>query len=208
MKSFGLLRTHTGLSTNVKVVVDSSYNLFIESIDSVPELSADKLKKVQFNKNNYYDELVPFLFKDFPVDLAFSVKYENDNSNMSTDFAKQYDDLYLAGARNITENKNYQEEFEYFAPLYLFKHNIPKYFIIFRIDGPGLLNMTKDNFKQEFLNKFKTVKLFDLTKETPLGEWIDNNFKNNKGCGRVFIAKKVVKNVLYPVWFYVIFSYT
>ena len=179
MKSFSMLRTHTGLSTNIKVMVDSLYNLYLESIDSDPELSASRFKKSQFNKDNYYDELVPYFFKDFPVDIAFSIFYGNDNSSMSTDFANQYDDLYLMGARNIIDNKNYKEEFEYFAPLYVFKHHIPKYFAIFRVDGPGLVNLTKDNFRSEFLKNFKAVKVFDLTKNTVLGEWIDNNFKNN-----------------------------
>ena len=163
----------------MKIMVDSQYNFYMESIDSAPELSATRFKKVQFNKNNYLDELVPFFFKDFPVDLAFSVKYDSDNDNMSTDFSLQYDDTYLSGARNIIDNKNYTEEFEYFAPLYVFKHAIPKYFIIFRVDGPGLVNLTKDNFRSEFLQKLKTVKLFDLTKKTPFGEWIYNNFSNN-----------------------------
>jgi hypothetical protein len=179
MRSFSILRTHTGLSTNVKVMVDSNYNLYLESISSVPDLDLDRFKKMQFNKSNYYDELVPYFFKNFPVDIAFSIKYDSDNDNMSVDFANQYDDIYLAGARNIVDNKNYTEEYEYFAPLYVFKHALPKYFLIFRIDGPGLLNMTKDNFRTEFLDKFKTVKLFDLTKNTVLGEWMDNNFSNN-----------------------------
>ena len=179
MRSFSILRTHTGLSTNVKVMVDSNYNLYLESISSVPDLDLDRFKKMQFNKSNYYDELVPYFFKNFPVDIAFSIKYDSDNNNMSVDFANQYDDIYLAGARNIVDNKNYTEEYEYFAPLYVFKHALPKYFLIFRIDGPGLLNMTKDNFRTEFLDKFKTVKLFDLTKNTVLGEWMDNNFSNN-----------------------------
>ena len=179
MRSFSTLRTHTGLSTNVKVMVDSNYNLYLESISSVPDLDLDRFKKMQFNKSNYYDELVPYFFKNFPVDLAFSIKYDSDNDNMSVDFANQYDDIYLAGARNIIDNKNYTEEYEYFAPLYVFKHALPKYFIIFRVDGPGLVNMTKDNFRTEFLDKFKTVKIFDLTKNSLLGEWIDNNFRNN-----------------------------
>ena len=179
MESFGILRTHTGLSSNVKVVIDSEYNLFIETIDSVDELSADRFKKIQFNKSSYYDELVPFLFKNVPVDISFSIKYENDNFDMSLDFANQYDDIYLSGARNISNNKDYKEEYEYFAPLYVFKHHLPKYFIIFRVDGPGLIKMTKDNFKTEFLNKFKTVKIFDLTRNSPLGEWIDTNFTSN-----------------------------
>ena len=160
-------------------MVDSQYNFYMESIDSAPELSSTRFKKVQFNKNNYLDELIPYFFKDFPIDLALSIKYDNDNDNMSTDFASQYDDTYLSGARNIIDNKNYKEEFEYFAPLYVFKHSIPKYFIIFRVDGPGLINLTRENFRTEFLQKLKTVKIFDLTKNTLFGEWIYNNFSNN-----------------------------
>jgi len=180
MRSFAILRTNVGLTTNVKMVINSNYNLFIESIDSVSQLSDNKLKNIQFNKENFWDELVPFLFKDFPSDIAFSVKYANDSSNMSTDFSKQYDDLYISGARNIQENKNYSEEFEYFAPLYIFKNSIPKYFVIFRVDGPGLTELNRDNFKEQFSSRFKTVKLFDLTNKTPLGEWIDRNYRNNE----------------------------
>ena len=180
MKSFSILRTNTRLTTNVKVMVDSQYNLYLESIDSSPELSDNKFKKVQFNKNHYYDELVPFFFKGLPVDIAFNVKpTEGGESHMSTDFSQQFDDIYVAGARNIQDNKNYTEEYEYFAPLYIFKQNIPKYFIIFRIDGPGLVTLTKDNFRAQFLQNLKTVKLIDLTKTSVLGEWISNNFTNN-----------------------------
>ncbi len=180
MKSFSLIRTNVGLTTNVKVVIDSSYNLFLESINSSPELDSSRFKKFQFNKNNFYDELVPYFFKDFPVDISFGIKYENDNSNMSTDFTNQYDDIYQMGARNISNNKNYDEEYEFLAPLYVFKHSLPTHFIIFRIDGPGLSPLTKDTFRAEFLLHLKAVKVFDLTRKTPIGEWIDRNFRNNK----------------------------
>ena len=69
MKSFSILRTNVGLTTNVKVVVDSSYNLYLESIDSTPSLSQAKLKKFKFNKNNYFDELVPYFFRNFPSQI-------------------------------------------------------------------------------------------------------------------------------------------
>lgn len=180
MKSFSLLRTNVGLTTNVKIICDSNYGLYLESIDSLPELSTDRYKKVRFNSNNFFDELVPFFYKNTPSDIAFSIKYDNDNSNMSTDFSKQYDDLYQMGARNISNNKDYEEEYEYFAPLYVFKHSIPKYFIIFRIDGPGLDLLTTDNFRTSFIENFKTVKLFDLTNKTQLGQWIENSIKENR----------------------------
>ena len=179
MNSFSILRTNVGLTTNVKVVCDSNYNLYLESIDSAPDLSINRFKKVQFNKFNYYDELIPYFFKDYPVDIAYQIKYANDADNMSVDFSTQYDDIYQKGARNIVDNKNYTEEYEYFAPLYIFKNSIPKYFIIFRIDGPGLTLLDKNNFRQDFLNKFKSVKLFDLTKNTSIGEWIQRNFRDN-----------------------------
>ena len=180
MKSFAILRTNAGLTTNVKVVVESDYSLSLDSIDSTPELSVTKLKKMGFNKKNYFDELIPYFFKGFPVDTAFAIKYENDSESMTNNFASQYDEIYQYGARNIVSNKDYKEEFEYFAPLHISKGNLPKYFIIFRVDGSGMIKLDRHNIKDEIFNNFKTVKLFDMTKSTNLGEWIDKNFITNE----------------------------
>jgi hypothetical protein len=179
MKSFSILRTNTGLTTNMKIVVGSNYDLFMDSIDSAPELSSNKFKKVRFNKENYFDEMVPYFFKNLPTEIAFSIRYNNDNDNMFSNYNEQYDDMYLMGARNIIDNKNYKEEYEFFAPIYFAKGSFPKYFAIFRVDGPGLIDLTKDNFKSEIINKLKCVKIFDLTKNSPLGEWIEKNFLRN-----------------------------
>ena len=69
MKSFAILRTNVGLTTNVKVMVDSNYNLSLSSIESNSDLSVDRYKKMSFNKSNYYDELVPYFFKNTPTDI-------------------------------------------------------------------------------------------------------------------------------------------
>jgi hypothetical protein len=179
MKSFSILRTNVGLTTNVKVMVDSQYNLSLDSIDSVPDLTNSKFKKLSFNKNNYYDELVPYLWKGLSSEIAFSIKYDKDNDSMTDNFASQYDEIYQYGARNIINNKNYTEEYEYFAPLYLHRGDLPSNFIVFRVDGPGLLSLDKFNFSKEITKKFKTVKLFDLSKKTNFGEWIETNFIRN-----------------------------
>jgi hypothetical protein len=180
MKSFSILKTNTGLTTNIKIMVDSKYGMYLESIDSTSELSSSKYKKVSFNKDNYFDELIPFFYQKMPIDIAFSIKYDHDNNNMSSNFSKQYDDTYQMGARNITNNKNYTEEFECFAPLYVSKSGLPNGYVIFRVDGPGLLSLTKDNFKSEIINNFKCIKIFDLSKKTPIGEWLDKNFISNQ----------------------------
>jgi len=181
MKSFSLLRTNVGLTTNVKVVVDSNYGLYLESINSSPKLQISKLKKFRFNKNNFFDELIPYFFRDVPSEIAFEIKNtESDSYTMNGDFSKQLDTLYYAGAENIIDNKNYTEEYEYFAPLYIFKGSLPKFFIIFRIDGPGIRSIDRKNFKSDFLQKFKTVKVFDLTRKTEVGQWLENNFISNR----------------------------
>jgi len=179
MKSFGLLRTNVGLTTNIKVMVESDYSLSLDSIDSAEELSLDSYKNVSFTKRNYYDELIPYFYKGLPSDIAYSIKYDNDVDTMSDDFSEQYDEIYQYGARNIVNNKNYKEEFEYFAPLYL-TNNLPKKFIIFRVDGPGLGVLSKDNFNSEIITNLKVVKIFDMTKESTLGEWLNLNFVDNE----------------------------
>lgn len=180
MKSFGILRTNVGLTTNIKIMIESNYRLNLESIESNQSLSEDRFKKMSFNKTNFYDELVAYFFKDIPADLAFSIKYDDDVDTMSNQFNFQYDEIYQYGARNISSNKNYSEEYEYFAPLYIKKNNLPKKFIIFRVDGPGIGSTDKDNFKFDIVKKFKTVKLFDMTPESELGQWLERNYTNNQ----------------------------
>lgn len=160
-------------------MVSSNYNLYIESIDSDPKLSSSKYKRVQFNKNTFYDEVLPNFFTGLPSDIAYKVKYDDDNDNMYDSFDKQFDDIYQMGCRNIIDNKNYNEEFECFAPLYLGSDSTPSNFVVFRVDGPGLIKLDKDNFRSEILDNLKCVKVFDLTKKTPLGEWMDKNFLSN-----------------------------
>lgn len=180
MKSFALLRTNVGLTTNIKITIDSEYGLSLDSILSSEDLDNTKFKKVKFSKSNFYDELVPYFFKNLPPETAFSIKYDNDVDTMSTDFSDQFDEIYQCGARNIQNNKDYVEEYEYFAPLYIKKNNLPKKFIIFRVDGPGLGIVNRKNFDFEIVKKFKTVKLFDLTTTTRLGQWLELNFTLNK----------------------------
>jgi hypothetical protein len=178
-KSFGILRTNVGLTTNVKIMVDSNYKLSLDSIESDVNLSYSKYKNVKFTKDNFYDELIPYFWKGLATELSYSIKYDNDVDTMSDNFANQYDELYQYGARNIIDNKNYTEEYEYFAPLYLTK-KLPKSFIIFRVDGPGVISLNKSNFIFEIINKLKTVKIFDLTKYSDLGYWLDRNFISNR----------------------------
>jgi len=56
MRSFSLTKTNVGLTTNIKISVDSNYNLYLDSIETTSDLSYDKYKKYIINKSSYYDE--------------------------------------------------------------------------------------------------------------------------------------------------------
>jgi hypothetical protein len=178
--SFSILRTNVGLTTNIKIMVDSNYKLSLDSINSDVSLSFDKYKNIPFTKNNYYDELISYFYDGLSANIAYKIRYDNDVETMSSDFSNQYDELYQCGARNIVNNKNYKEEYEYFAPLYIDRNKLPTNFIVFRVDGSGIENVSSNNFTSLILNKLKTVKLFSLTKESILGEWLNLNFIDNK----------------------------
>jgi hypothetical protein len=179
MKSFALLRTNVSLTTNYKIMVDSKYELFFDSIDSKPELNTKELKRVRINKENGLEYTLPNYWSKTPHELAFHIKDDEDVDIMYSEFSNQYDTIYHCGGRNISNNKDYTEEFEYFAPLHITKGYLPKFFVIFRIDGPGLLKLTKDSFRQEILDKMKCVRVFDMTRSTDLGVFLSNSINLN-----------------------------
>lgn len=179
MKSFSLIKTNPILTSNMKVVVDSDYNLYMESFNSVPSLDIDRLKKVQFKSSDKFDQLHASFFNGIPKESIYANRYDDDNQIQFKDYAKQYDDIYIHGCSYI-DDVSYEEEFECLAPLHIDYKKLPESFVIFRVDGPGLMNLTKDNFKDEVLEKFKTIKVFDLSNTNQLGEWLENSFKDNR----------------------------
>ena len=178
MKSFSILKTNVGLSTNVKIVVDSNYKLSLDSIDSNEFLSRSRFKNFKFNKDSNYDELLFRYYEDVPTNIIYDVFNGTSNELSSNDFSDQYDTLYQYGANDIVGDKNHTEDFEYFAPLYI-KDGLPENFIIFRVDGAGIGNSTKDNFS-DILDELKTVEVFDLTEKSTIGKWLYRNFINNE----------------------------
>ena len=177
--SFSILRTNTGLTTNAKIMIDKNYGMYVAAIPSNSILSDDKYQKMEFNKDNYLDEIIPYFFKGLSTEISYDIHNDDDSEFMKKNYDSQYSDFYTSGARNISYNKYYKEEFEYFAPLY-FDGSLPENFIIFRVDGPGVINLTNANFRKEILQNLKCVSLFDLTKNSVFGEFLSRNLLENK----------------------------
>jgi hypothetical protein len=187
-KSFQLLKTNPALTSNVRVVVTSDYKLYFEAINSNKELNATKYKHFGLSKSSLIEDKINEFYDGLSPNLAFEVKYDNDVDIMYNDFRNQFDDTYLAGAKNV-EDQWYSEEFEYFAPLFVRKTDLPDNFIILRVDDPAVYKLesdkyriqgvTKDNFRTEIIDKWKCVSVFDMQKTSDLGVFLANNITEN-----------------------------
>jgi len=187
-KSFQLLRTDPLLTSNFKVVVASDYKLYLESFNTNAELSNVKFKHYPIYKTEYLENKIPHFYKGLPIELAFDVRYDNDNKIVHNNFDKQFDTTYFAGGGYI-EDQWHNEEFDYLAPLYIRKNSIPNGFIILRVDDPSGYNLNVNNYFElnsldatkfnEIVDNWKCIKYFDMTYSSNLGEWLYTNYLNN-----------------------------
>lgn len=189
MKSFQLLRTNPLLTTNFKITVDTGMNLYLESIRSNSDLSNSKYGHYAINKDSYLEDTLPSFYDGLPKEQAFFVRNSDDNDVVYNDYSQQFDDIYYSGSDYITDTW-YDEEFEYFAPLFVRKDDLPTGFVIMRIDGPSVYDdsgqlyelgsLNKDNFRTEIIDKWKSVAYFDMTTNSNLGFWMDKNINDNE----------------------------
>ena len=179
--SFGLIRTNPKLTGNVKITIDSSNQIWLNSIDAVKDLADDRFKKFKIGKNGSYAADVSKFF-DYgltPPELVYAL-YQEDSQYTSTkrSFSQQYDRFYQYGV-SLLNNKFYPEDFSFFAPLYL-KREIPEYFVIFRTNG-AINKFSYDTPSSEWasktsdiLNDSQIIKVFSLGENTAIGAYLRN----------------------------------
>jgi hypothetical protein len=135
--SFGLLRANPKLTGNVKVSVDSSGGVWLNSFNANPTLSSNRFKKFQVTgEDSYATDLYNFFEKGtIGNDLIFQVgQFTDGNRKAVEDFESQYDFFYGSGASTLID-KNYQENFTYLQPLWL-RDQLPEFFVIFKVSDP------------------------------------------------------------------------
>jgi hypothetical protein len=192
--SFGLIRTNPKLTTNVKLVVDSKYNMYLESFDANSELSKSKYKANRVsNQSSYEYDLSKFYrYGETPSEITHDVYRKFSDLNIKADYSEQFEFQYNYGATSIN-SKEYDEEFGILAPIWL-ENIIPDYFIIFRIDDPVSIknlnieneninfNIISDpnNFKNLILDKSTVIKTFNLSENTEIGKYIRKYKRNDR----------------------------
>jgi hypothetical protein len=170
-KSISLLRTNVALTTNVKLVVDKQYNLYLESYDSNRKLSEDRFKRFKISPNSFLSERIATFYRNVPSEIAFDVKHDIDIESVQESYDLQYDDIYYSGAQPVNDNR-YLEEFQFNTTLKIGKV-LPKKFFIFRIDDIGLIDY---NNEVDFFKNMKLVSSFDLSDKNKLGQFWKKNY--------------------------------
>ena len=180
--SFALVRTNPALTGNIKLTVDSTNNLWLNSIEANRELANDQYKKVPVIMSYRHSTNVSKFFDsgNTPAEIIFDIHKEVDPAKISNAYEDQYDfSLYYSGVKYL-KNKFYDEEFTYFAPLYI-KKRIPDYFIIIKVDDP--INKRIDLLKADYpydktkyifetLKKGSIIKTFDMRTGTKIGTYL------------------------------------
>jgi hypothetical protein len=135
--SFGVLRANPRISGNVKITVDSSNGLSLNSIDSNSKMSNSIFKGFRISSEGSYDKDLYRFFEDgkTPRDSVFGLIGEGEPvQNQTSDINQIYNFFYNAGVSPLVSTQ-YPEDFSYLAPIWL-GDDIPDYFVIFKVNDP------------------------------------------------------------------------
>lgn len=174
--SFGILRTNPKLSTNIKLVVNSSGSLYMDSIDANATLANASFKKFPINPNGSYSNDVARFYKDLPINLRYDILKKNSDLSVFGEYAKQFEDQYHYGA-SFNSTKLYDEQYKFLAPIWLDKKT-PSYFVIYRVENTDYDTLLDDSLTSQnnrimqLLNKATIVKTFDMASNSNLGKYI------------------------------------
>lgn len=164
--SFSVIRTNPKLTGNFKISVDSQGGVWFNSMDVNNTLSNDAFKKYTVTGENSYASDVSTFFSNGKIsnDIIFQVgKFSNGETQPAQYFSDQYDFFYASGASALID-KNYPEDFSYFAPLWI-KNEIPDFFVIFKLDDPMDYPYSLNVTQIEPNKSYKVIADYDTAEE-------------------------------------------
>lgn len=188
--SFQLIRTNPKLTGNVKLTVDSSGDLWLNSIEANEELSKNQYKKFPVDISREHGINIYKFFNNgrTPNNIIFDLKKNVKVEQISENFEDQYDfSDYYSGAK-FFPSKFYDERFSYLAPLYM-KEQLPDYFIIFKVPGPMNYESTisknkyphqSDEYLYDMLKGAEVKSVYDLTDKSKLGKYLRSMLEHDR----------------------------
>lgn len=177
--SFAVLRTNPKFTSNVKLVVDSSENLFLGSFKANKSLSRIEYQKFEIKPSGSYSADVSKFYGDLPLSERYFTWRKLSDLTAYTEYSAQYEDQYHYGAA-FNATKLYDEQYKLLAPIWLDK-KIPSHFVIWRVKDTDYSQTYAENIEGqnsrilEMLKNATIVKSYDLKRGSNLGDYLHNH---------------------------------
>ena len=176
-KSHVILRTNPLLTSNVKLVVDSNGEIYLDSISANRTLSDQKYKKYNLDKNGHYAYDIASFYSGTPFESVYEPLRKDSDLSVYREYNKQYEEQYHYGAR-LNGSKDFDENIRFMAPLWI-DQKLPEYFVVYRIEEPVSKVALNDSLYgindriMQMLSNATIVKTFDLRKNSTVGNYLD-----------------------------------
>ena len=183
-KSFALLRTNPKLTSNLKLLVNSSGDLFLSSFRANKELSKIEFQKYEVKSSGIYSIDIANFYKKLPSTQRYETLRASSDITLFSDYEFQYEDQYQYGAIQNT-TKLYDEQYKIFAPIWLEKQ-VPSKFVIYRVEDVDYkTDYTEDTTGQnsrilELLKNATIIKTFDLGISSKIGEYLNTHVNDKR----------------------------
>ena len=178
--SFAVLRTNPKFTGNIKLVVDSSMNMYLDTFKVSNKLTDVQYRHAKVSGESSLSNDIRNIFGSLPKGDLYKIPTDSlEAHKMFTEYERQYETTYNYGART-NDDYLYSENFKILAPLWI-NQVLPDFFAIFRIEDSYNLDSYEgkidDNEKfNDFLKNGKLVKLFDMRRSSPLGVYLNNHY--------------------------------
>jgi len=179
--SYLLMRTNPKFTGNIKLTLDTSNNLYLDTFKISDILNNKKYRKQKVSGNSYFSGDIRKVFSDMPLGELYRLDAEDtlDIAIPKTDLYKQYNLNYSYGARLFVDDL-YDDDYALIAPLWI-NNKIPDYFAVFRIDGV-INEETYDSndlsgLAEKFLEEGELIQSWGIKDSTPLGTYLRHHLE-------------------------------
>ena len=176
--SFMLAYTNPRLTGNIKLVVDTDYNLYLDTFKASRILCNNNYRHQPISYEGNYAHDVYMIFNSLPKGEIYKVNSDAyDPHKVYTNYDNQYWTMYQYGAET-NDDFLYSENMKILAPLYI-KRSLPDFFAIFRVDeyfNQETYETTLNDYEkfEHLLRDGKIVQIYDLRKYTSIGQYLNN----------------------------------
>lgn len=183
--SYLILRTNPKFTGNIKLSVDTSNNIYLDTFKISDILNNKKYRKQKVSGESVLSGDIRRIFSDMPLGELYRLDAE-DTLNIAipkTNLYQQYNLNYSYGARLFLDEL-YDDDYSLLAPIWI-NSQLPDYFAIFRVSGvynsetypdPG---DTEDlsELATKYLEEGELIRSWGMKNETPIGTYLRNHLE-------------------------------